>query len=98
MKTNRRTDDRWTLVRWATLLGLGVGVAWVAASFVFFSAPESTVVSIGRLAAAISCPPLMLTDIFVAPAANAALYGVVAFLWSLARENRRDNGARIGKA
>ncbi len=94
MKAKTRTHDRWSLVRNAALLGLGVGIVWVIVGLVFFTAPESTIVSIGKTAAAISCPPSMLTDIFVAPAPNAALYGVIAFLWSLATERRPDEDAR----
>jgi hypothetical protein len=63
---------------WA-LIGLAIGIFWLLFMVVFFAAPQSAVLSIVEVVSEITCPPLLLDNIFAAPILNAILYGVLAF-------------------
>lgn len=64
------------------MIGFAVGAFWLLVAFVFFTVPESMLVSVVKVVAAITCPPLIADIYFTAPILNAALYGAAAFAWS----------------
>jgi hypothetical protein len=73
---------------WA-LIGLGVGCFWVLFGFVSFAAPQSLFVEVSDAVASITCPPLLLDNVFVAPLLNGLLYGGLAFgVQALVRRSR----------
>lgn len=64
------------------MLGFAVGAFWLVVTFVFFTVPESMLVSVVKVVAAITCPPLIADVYFTAPILNAAMSGAAAFAWS----------------
>jgi hypothetical protein len=79
-KQLRETQTGWRVAMCA-VLGFAIGGFWVVMGFVFFTAPQSAAVDIVMGIAALTCPPFLITDLFVAPLLNAVLYGGVAFIW-----------------
>ena len=63
---------------WA-LIGLVIGIFWLLLMVAFFTAPQSVALSIVKVVSEITCPPLLLDNVFAAPILNAILYGVLAF-------------------
>ena len=64
------------------MLGFSVGAFWLFMVFAFFTVPGSTLLSVVKVVAAVTCPPLMADIYFTAPILNAAMYGAAAFAWS----------------
>jgi hypothetical protein len=65
-----------------SIVGFAVGAFWLWLTFVFFTVPESPLVSVIKVVAAITCPPLLANIYFTAPVLNAAVYAAAAFSWS----------------
>jgi hypothetical protein len=63
------------------VVGFAIGGLWVVLAFVFFTAPQSAAADVVKVIAAITCPPFLITDLFVAPVLNAVLYGGAAYIW-----------------
>jgi hypothetical protein len=79
---------------WA-LIGLTIGIFWLLFMGVFFAAPQSAALTVVLAVSEITCPPLLLENIFAAPVLNAILYGVLAFtIRRLVRRWRRVPAAR----
>ena len=76
-----------------TAVGFGVGLFWLGMAFLFFSGGPSFFVSLLFNGVAVAtCPPLIFGhDYFLAPFANAALYGAAAFLLLRAGKRRVNN-------
>lgn len=73
-----------TVVR-AWWIGLAVGVFWLTMSLLFFTAPESPVVDLAKVIAAITCPPLLVAGPLLATVLNGLAYACGAYLWRRGR-------------
>ena len=69
---------------WAAF-GFCVPIFWGVMAFVFFTAPESRWTDLFWYSVYVTCPPWLLPENswLLTPLANAALYGLVAFLISV---------------
>jgi ABC-type dipeptide/oligopeptide/nickel transport system permease component len=71
---------------WAAL-GFAVPIFWGVMAFIFFNAREARWTDLFWYSVYVTCPPWLLPEnswsLWITPVANAALYGIVAFLISM---------------
>jgi hypothetical protein len=79
-------------------IGALVPIFWGVVSFIAFNAPESRWTDLYWHVVYVTCPAWLLPEskwsMLITPLANAALYGLVAFLISIALKGRSKRTAR----